>query len=303
MKKVLLSILTFMLLISLSSCASPTGDINDKQVADDKNKITNNNDKNDDNKVIDNKDISIDQQTIFEGNDIKVTVTGFDNNNLFGPSINVLIENNSANNIMVQTRKTSVNDVMVDTMFSSSVAAGKKANDSITLSSSDLEIANITTIKNIELSLHIVDDESWDTIIDTDTITLHTSADASFEQEYDDSGFIAFDDNGIKIIIKKLNSSDSFWGSDLHLYIENDTSQDITVQARDVSVNGFMVDPIFSCDILANKKAFDTITFMESDLTDNNITDITDLELKFHIFDSDSWDTIKDTDIINVSFD
>jgi len=86
------------------------------------------------------------------------------------------------------------------------------------------------------------------------------------------------------------------------LYIENNTDKAITVQARDVSINDFMVDPVFSCEVISGKKAFDTITFMESDLTDNGITDINDLELKLHIFDTETWDTIKDTDIIKISF-
>ena len=64
-----------------------------------------------------------------------------------------------------------------------------------------------------------------------------------------------------------------------------------------------MIDPVFSSEIVHGKKAFDSLTFMESDLTDNGITDIKEIELKFHIFDTASWDTIKDTDIVTVSFD
>lgn len=309
MKRGFIFIFILVLLMSLSACGGSADDTNDKQVSNDTNQ-TNESDNNGANQeendniveADDKKDVFIDEQIIFEGNDIKVTATGLDVEGIFGPSITVLIENNSAKNITVQSRNSSVNGVMVDTMFSSDVAAGKKANDSITLSSTDLENAAITTIKDIELSLHIMDADSWDSILDTDIIVLQTSADASFVQEYDDSGFVAYDGDGVKIVVKKLNSSDSFWGSDVYLYIENNTNTGITVQARDVSINGFMVDPLFSCDIVAGKKAFDTISFMESDLTDNNITDIMDLELKFHIFDMNSWDTIKDTDIIKISF-
>ncbi len=64
-----------------------------------------------------------------------------------------------------------------------------------------------------------------------------------------------------------------------------------------------MVDPIFSCDIVAGKKAYDTITFLESELKDNGITDITELEIKFHIFDSDSWSSSHDTDAVTVTFE
>lgn len=309
MKKSLCLALAMMILLSLSACSGSMGEINDKQIKDapiqtqeiDKNGVEETkepeNDETDEVQVV-----SINKQVIFEGNDIKVTATGLDNESFFGPSITVLIENNSSKNIIVQSRNSSVNGIMIETMFSSEVAASKKANDTITFSSTDLETAAITTIKDIELSLHIFDADSWDVIVDTDAIVISTTTDSSFVQEYDDSGTIAYEANGVKIVVKKLNSSDSFWGSDVYLYIENNTNQNITIQARDVSINGFMVDPMFSCDIVAGKKAFDTITFLESDLTDNDVTDIKELELKFHIFDMNSWDTIKDTDIIKMSF-
>ena len=312
MKRIFLFVLTLTLLLTITSCDGSKGDTNDKQVKDktnqeeetDNNQNVNTND--DEDKNIDNdknQDITIEEQVIFEGNDIKVTATGLTNDDFFGPSVTVLIENNSSNNITVQSRYSSVNGVMIDSLLSADVVAGKKTNDTISFSADSLEIAGITTIKDIELSLHIIDAESWDTLIDTDIITINTSADSSIVQEYDNSGLLAYDSDGIKIVIKNLNSSSSLWGSDVHVYIENNTDENITVQARDVSLNGFMVDPIFSCDVLSGKRAFDTITFMESDLTDNNISDITDLELKFHIINLESWDLIKDTDVIEVSFE
>ena len=37
-------------------------------------------------------------------------------------------------------------------------------------------------------------------------------------------------------------------------------------------------------------------------LTENDIENIEDIELSFHIFDTKSWDTIKDTDTIKITF-
>ena len=249
-------------------------------------------------------EVSLEEQVVFDQEGITITVKGLDlEDSFFGPEISVLIENNYDKDITVQVRNISINDVMVDAIFSSDVATGKKANDGITIMEDYLDTANIQTIKTIELSFHIFDSDTWDTIIDSDPIILETSGSESYTQEYDDSGTVAVDMNGVKIIIKKLDSNDSFWGADVYVYIENNSDQDITVQVRDVSINGFMVDPIFSSDVVAGKKAFDAITFMDSDLTDNDITDITSIELKFHIFNMDNWNTIFDSDIVNITFD
>lgn len=301
MKRFFVIILALIFALSLSACFGPRDDINDKTPSgatdNTQNDAGTGNDKNK------TEEVTVEEQVIYEGNDIVVTVKGFNKNSLLGPEVKVLIENNFAKNITVQTRKSSVNGLMTETVFSADVAAGKKVNDAITFMSSKLKAAGITTIKDIEFSLHIFDTESMDTIVDTDLIKLKTSVDESFVQKFDDSGFTAYDADGIKVVVKEMNSSESFWGSDIYLYIENNTDKDITVQARDVSVDGFMIDPMFSSDVVAGKKAFDTMTFMESDLKENDIKEINSLEFKLHIFDMDTWETIKDTDIIKVSFE
>ena len=59
---------------------------------------------------------------------------------------------------------------------------------------------------------------------------------------------------------------------------------------------------IFSADIMPGKKAVDAITFLDSDLEDNGITNIEDVEVSFNIFNTDSWDTVVDTDVVTISF-
>lgn len=111
------------------------------------------------------------------------------------------------------------------------------------------------------------------------------------------------EDQGFKIVMKRVSSEDSFWGADVYVYIENNSETDATFQARDVSINGFMIDPIFSSDVLAGKKAYDALTFFESELSENGIKSIDDIELSFHIFDASNWDVILDTPSTIITFE
>ncbi len=63
-----------------------------------------------------------------------------------------------------------------------------------------------------------------------------------------------------------------------------------------------MVNPSFSCNVLAGKKAFDAITFMDSDLTDNGITAISDIELTFMVLDNVNFSTILESDKVTITF-
>lgn len=103
-------------------------------------------------------------------------------------------------------------------------------------------------------------------------------------------------------MVKGLAEDASIFGPSIIVYIENTGDKDVTVQTRDVSINGFMVDAMFSCDVAAGKRAVDTITFMETDLKENEITAIEDVELSFHVFDMAEWETIVDTEVVSIAF-
>jgi len=251
---------------------------------------------------VDEQIISVDEQILLDRDNIKITLKSLSFDGWYGPELKVLIENNSDKGITIQTRNSVVNGVMIDTMFSASVEPGKKANDGIAFSTSELERAGITTIKDIEFLFHVFDSDSWDTIFDSNVVSISTNADAGFVQEYNDAGTLLYEDGGLKVVIQSKDEKNSFWGADIFVYVENLTTSDIIIQMRDTSVNGFMIDPMFSCEVLAGKRAYDSITFLESYLTENDIDRIDDMEFSLHIFDSNSWNTIKDTEKLIVSF-
>ena len=245
--------------------------------------------------------VTVEETVLLEQDGIKITATGMDDG-LFGTELKLLIENDSSTNLTFQARNASVNDYMVDTMMSEDVAAGKKSNTSLTFSTSGLKDCGIDTIANMEFSFHIFTTDGWDDFLDSDIISLDTSAAGSYTQNYDDSGEVFYDKDGIKIIGKGLSSNDSFFGPGLIVYIENNSSKNFTVQVRDTSVNGFMIDTSMSEDVIVGKKAITAVTFFSSSLEENGITDITSIETSFHVFDMESWDTIVDTDPITINF-
>ena len=165
-------------------------------------------------------------------------------------------------------------------MFSSDVASGKKANDCITFVSSDFEKSGIEDIADIEFSFHIFDSESWDDYLDTDIIHIKTSISENYEYNFNHIGELVYEGNDVRIILKDL-IEDGFLGPSIELYIENNSDKNITVQTRDVSINGFMVTAMLSSDITPGKRIVDEISFMSSELEENDIQKVEDVELIF----------------------
>lgn len=252
------------------------------------------------NNLLSNDVAIISETVIVDEAGIKITAKEL-KDGIWGTELKVLIENNSGKDLTIQCRNTSINGYMVENMLSADVTNGKKVNDSITFMSSDFKKCGIEQIADMEFSFYIFDSESWDTYLETDLIQITTSISDSYEYKFDDNGNLLYDNDGIRIIEKGL-SEDSFFGLGVTVYIENLTENNITVQTKDVAVNGFMVDPVFSCDVSANKRAVSEITFFESDFEENGITDIENLELSFHIFNTDNWNDIANTDAITLNF-
>lgn len=312
MKKTIAITLALILIISLAACGnSSSSEVKEPSnvsgtVTDGGSKQAEHDNISDDN---DNKseqteqgEITVTETVLVDESGVKITAKSLSMDEILGPELKLLIENNSGKDLTIQCRNASVNGYMVETMMSVDIVNGKKANDELTFMESDLEACGITNIADMDFSFHMFTTEDWDTYLDTPQINLKTSIADTYEYVFDDSGNVAYDADGIKVVIKGLTEDSSIFGPSIVVYLENNTDKAITIQTRDVSINGFMVDAMFSSDVMPGKKAIDTITFMESELEANEITKIEDVELSFHIFDSESWSDTIDTDVISITF-
>lgn len=243
---------------------------------------------------------TIEEQILIDRDGIRVTAKQYVTDSIWGEGIKVLIENNSDIDVMVGCDALIVNGYMISDLFSADVAAGKKANDTIYLSSSELKAAGIDVVGRVEIYFHAYDSDSYDSIFGKESAVIETSAIDRIDTKANDDGVELYNEGGIRIVGKTVDEN-SFWGMAILLYMENDSGRDVVIQVEDLSVNGFMMTPYFSADVYDGKKALDDITLMSSELEENGIESIEDVELKFHIYDPESYDTIADSDIISFS--
>ena len=246
------------------------------------------------------QDVTLAETVLFDQDGIRITATGLSTDSLFGPELNLLVENDSAQNIVVQPNYCMVNGYMMDGLLSADVAAGKKANDTLDFLSNALARCSIETITDIELDLVVSDGDSWQTLYETGPVILQTSAAGQYTQTYDDSGEEIYNQNGIRVVAKSVN--DDLFGMGIKFYLENNTDKAIIVNADNVSVNGYMMTDLFYSDLAPRSHAVDTLTLLGSELEDNHIDTITDAELSLQITDADYYQTIDSTAPITLHF-
>jgi hypothetical protein len=54
-------------------------------------------------------------------------------------------------------------------------------------------------------------------------------------------------------------------------------------------MNGFMADPFYAESVASGKCAFSAIEWSDSDLTENDITEVQEIEFKFRAYNEDEW--------------
>lgn len=242
------------------------------------------------------------ETVLYEANDIKVTATGYEDG-WMGPEVKILVENNSTKNVLVTAESVSVNGYMMPyASLYAEVAAGKKANESLSIMTSELDQAGIETVAEMQFYIKVSDADTWDSIASSDLLTLTTSA-AGLEQPVDDSGDVLYDADGIKVVCKGLKQ-DIIWDGTIVFYMENNSGKPITIYAENVSVNGFMEDASLWSDLRDGTRIVDGLSLMDlSDLELESIDDVKSIEFNLRIINSETWDEIVTTAVITLNFE
>lgn len=141
-----------------------------------------------------------------------------------------------------------------------------------------------------------------DVIVEHETTTVETEAEApTTVKTASKIEKLLMDKNGIKIYYKGIEDSEYGDEKNILIKIENNSKKKYTVQQRDLSINGYMIDGTISETVEVGKKSNTDISIWESDLDKNDITTITDISLKFHVFNDDDWSDNFDSDTINIT--
>lgn len=138
-------------------------------------------------------------------------------------------------------------------------------------------------------------DVGWDPL--TNTVLLSSSKQVASETKND----LIMDACGVQVYFTGFSAPESEYkkGYYINLKIVNNGEKEYTVQDRNLSVNGIMADSIFSTSIMPGKTAVDKIWVYNTE-TKGITLPITSAEFNLHLFDSKTYDTAYDSDLIKV---
>lgn len=258
-------------------------------------------DDNDKDKDKETKKVTIEEVVVYDENDVKLTVTDLKVNS-FGHEIKIKMENNTEHNLTLSADAFVVNGISIDGYLYVDVAAGKKANGTITFYSENLEIAGIEYLATVEcVDAHIYDSDSYDTLYEC-PFSIETSIAGDYVQEIDDSGDVIFEDAGVTVISKGF-ISDGTSDATVILLVKNETGRDIVIEAENVSVNGYTMDGWMYDAVMADTVSFCDLSVWSFTLEENDIENVEELSFSLSARYTDEWSSFCESDELTISAD
>ncbi len=291
MKRIATLLLMVALLVSLAACGgAPTNDDGGTNNAD-----QNISSQEETTKIQDNQEseISFTEMVAIDNEECTIKITGIDADNMWGYTINALLENKSAEKIyMFSVDSAAINGVKCDPFFASEVAAGKKSNEEISFSVDDLEDNGITDFTDIELTFRVYDSEDWlADAVAKETVHIYPYGEdkaVKFVRESQPSDNVIIDNEYVTVIVTGYEEDD-IWGYTANLFLVNKTDKNVMFSVDDASVNGFMADPLYATTVSAGNCAFSSMSWADTTFEENGITEVETIEFKLRAYDDDDW--------------
>lgn len=244
---------------------------------------------------------AIERTVLVDQEGIVITAQELTDDAVWGTGIKLLLENHSEEDQIIQCDYAVVNNFMMTSLlFSAEVNAGKQANETLYFSDTVLEGAGITTITEMSFVFYTLDSETYQRGFTTEEVALSTTADGSYEQPLPDDGMELYNENGIRIVGRYVEEN-TLWGAGVVLFVENTGDEDLVLSCESLSINGFMITPLYAQRINGGRVALSSITVLSSDLEENGIQTVEDVEMVFKGLDPESYQTLFETETLQFS--
>ena len=112
--------------------------------------------------------------------------------------------------------------------------------------------------------------------------------DAAGTPELPDDAQILKEDENLLIAVTG-SDPEGMWGYKLDVFLENKTDRELCFMINDACINGLMMDPLYQTILAPGQSSDEEVEWFQSSLDEAGITDVTDIELEWVVYDSQDW--------------
>ncbi len=271
--------------------------------------------------VFDFEDVSVEKTLLVDEQGVKIWARDIATRGSRGVRLMLIIENNTDKMLTFRAHSAAVNGIMVDSDMHAEVDSGKRVYSHVEFPVGEFERSEMHGVADIELCFDVFDAESWEVHFESERILVKTTLSDISDYAYDYTGTLVYEDEELTIIAQGLTEVEDKFAAGLILGVDNHGGRNVTVQAYDVRLNGNPVTAIFNAEVIPERTVAAVMRFLESEFekykieqygkqetdTEEEETEkldpIMSIEFTLHIFDSDTWEKIADSERITLWFE
>ena len=239
---------------------------------------------------------TIEEQVLLERDGVRITALGLGRNGFSGPELKLLIENGSGRNLKVRACDVSVNRYMNDAKLQVSVNNGERIYSALVFSREDLERCSVETLAEIEICFNAYAADDYSDLFYSEPVVMRTAAAEGFQQKYDESGAVAYDGDGVKIVLKGLDRNEP----GIVVGIENTGEEKINVTNAGCYVNGVRLYPTFAREVMPGKRSIGCIVLPGYEMKSKGIQEIREAIVSFYYHKGNELGKTVETDPVRV---
>lgn len=235
--------------------------------------------------------ITIEEQILVDQDGIRIAVLAYENP---GEQIILSVKNSREENVEFSADVLSVNDLMSFSGVYDRIEAGTEKQLRLQLSPSDIDYnytENITTF-DIKFKAENVTSEKIETILETEPFIINTSLKGKYEQEYDASGMLLYDENELRITYQGINEDHPDY-TRMKLFIENDSDKALHLTLYPEPGNLIPEDLENFCKVLPGKK-----TYAGFILKEEVFRNLSEFDLKFKVYEENEYTYLRGPDFL-----
>ncbi len=220
---------------------------------------------------------------------VRITAREFVREEFAEDGIRLLIENENPETILIECPLIAVNGYQLAGAFTAEVAGGKKLNTVLRLPSAAMKLAEIGEIHAVSAAFAAYEREAWRTVLLSDEAVIFD--DGTKVREPGETGAEIFSGGGVKAYARMV-VDDPLWGTGIALYFVNEGPLKVYCEAKNLSVDGYMLEGYWGAVLWPGKRAVGKIYLLDSDLMENDIEDPQEAELYVELCDPDTMQDI-----------
>lgn len=206
--------------------------------------------------------------------------------------VEVQLKNKTTLNLMFSIDNVSVNGVMYNPFWSCLVEAGQSYNTSILFNADELNKIGVSELTCLKFLLTVYDHDDWtaDNLV-SEKLAFYPSGEAAAtvaQRTPQSTDFFVCDTEDFSIAITDFKP-DNTLGYLVDAYFKNNTAKNLTFSFDEVYVNGYRCEPFWSSYVTSEAAAYETLYLYLSDLEENGIAEVTELQFKLSVYDEDDW--------------